>query len=214
MNGPYASHKGFTLVEVLVVVALIAMVGAGVYVWQQSTSQTTAQQATTQTETQTGQPTPPVDIYLDWKTYAGKAFDYTIKYPPNYSISINEEDAQHKLSYGSIKNAQGQDVVKLEVSGWHQPLGSNEDLQNYIDKNVTQAIALVSIPSARFEYIAENDDAADYWSAVVSYRGQMINPLRISIPADTVDMATAKLIVNSITGPNHLLWPILSLSGN
>lgn len=90
---------GFTLVEIIVVIALLAMVGGGVYVWQNKRVEEAQRVVQMVNLTPTPQPsvslvsspTPTQDPMGNWKTYTDKLVSgFSFTYPGTWNVMPQE----------------------------------------------------------------------------------------------------------------------------
>lgn len=98
------NQKGFTLVETLLVVLVLAVIGfGGYYVWQNQNENNDAKANSTEaTVTKTESKKNNTDPYQGWKSYTLPYEKLSFKYPSDWAIS-NE-------------NAKGRDVVRIKSS--------------------------------------------------------------------------------------------------
>ena len=86
------NHKGFTLVEALLVVLILAVLGfGGYYVWH-SHHKTKAVAATNTSTTATKTVTKAANPYAGWQTYKSSDNVYSIKYPATWVTSNHCSD--------------------------------------------------------------------------------------------------------------------------
>ncbi len=87
---PVTSHSNKSALYVVLVVVLLAVVGAGSYFLGQQSGTQTAQPAAS-IPTPTTPPTVPTpDETANWKTYSSSKYGFSFKYPSNYTVEENK----------------------------------------------------------------------------------------------------------------------------
>ncbi len=69
--------RGFSLIEVLVLVAVVAMISGGVFIWTQ-------RQDARESNNTSIRPTPTPSLTADWKTHENEL--YSLKYPSDWQV--------------------------------------------------------------------------------------------------------------------------------
>jgi hypothetical protein len=91
---PTRNQTGFGILGIVLVLAVIAVLGASglvVYQHRKSSAHNTAATSTSQTTTQTQEPpttpAPPPDPYAGWKLYTSSSEKLSFKYPPDWTTT-------------------------------------------------------------------------------------------------------------------------------
>jgi prepilin-type N-terminal cleavage/methylation domain-containing protein len=132
-----ANQKGFSVVEVLIVIVVVGLLGAvGWFIYDRQkdkTSDSTATTSTTKTST-TPQTNETVDPYKDWQLYCDTRAKSCLKYPQGwnleYGASINTQltspDAKlAKFSDSDQKYPTGQYAVQIHLGDTDSAYGTS-----------------------------------------------------------------------------------------
>ena len=89
------SARGFALVVVLVIAALVIGIGGTVTYFKFSQKQTYPSPSTVNRElaTPSVSPSPTTDETINWKTYTSSDFKFSLKFPPDWKPALNSSTA-------------------------------------------------------------------------------------------------------------------------
>lgn len=133
-------QKGFVQFIILGVVVLAIVAAGAFYLGKQvSTPKPQSQTSTTQPTISQPSPSPTPDETANWKTYTNNDGKYSIKYPIDFSLHINEIHVGDANEYQSAK-----DIVELDSPSAgvipfilisHKQIAENMSLASYIDQS-------------------------------------------------------------------------------
>lgn len=109
----------------LILVALVGLVVIGIagtafYLGKKSSIPTTINPIVTQ---QASPALSPADATANWKTYTNNVRNYTVKYPPSYSV----KEQQKSQNYLEVVNLASADIV-IDSDGQHSSVGKGGEI--------------------------------------------------------------------------------------
>lgn len=124
--GNLKNSKGFTLVETLLVILVLAVIGfGGYYVWQNQHKDETKVSSNKSTATKTETKSQSSDPYQGWKSYTLPYEKLSFKYPSDWTLSDERATNRDVVSVKSADNFTVDIQVGIQAGG--DPLESVGD---------------------------------------------------------------------------------------
>lgn len=157
------SQKGFTLVEVLLVIIAVALVGGvSYYVYDsQKDNKSPAPQTSQQKATTSDQ--QEKDLTADWKSYEGK--DFSVKYPKDWLTMKYGENCPDNLGLGATEGSQGicQSDAGSQISiSSSVAMSSFEPSPEYNDNIVESTATIDGVSARKYTFVSKGTEFAGF----------------------------------------------------
>lgn len=107
------NHKGFTVIEVLLIILILAVIGFGGYYAYNTNHKNKTVSSTTTTAKASSSTKAATNPYAGWKTSSLQYEKITYEYPANWTLSDNSQTASQVEAEGGCAVSPGEDNVTL-----------------------------------------------------------------------------------------------------